>query len=85
MFQIFDGAQVTLTGILRGIGISRITSITTFIGYWVIGIPCGYFFAHYLNLRVRGFWGGQALALTIVAIILFIKLKLEFRKHERIS
>lgn len=69
-FQIFDGAQVTLAGILRGLSLTRISSIGIFIGYWIIGIPLGYFLGFHRGLEAQGFWMGLALSLALVAIML---------------
>ncbi len=69
-FQIFDGAQVTLAGILRGLSLTRISSLGIFIGYWIIGIPLGYFLGFHRGLEAQGFWMGLALSLALVAIML---------------
>lgn len=70
LFQIFDGLQVTLSGILRGLDKTRITSVMVFIGYWVFGIPFGLYFAYKMNMEVFGLWIGLALSLATVAILL---------------
>lgn len=69
-FQIFDGAQVTLAGILRGLSLTKISSFGIFIGYWVIGIPLGYFLGFHRGLEAQGFWMGLALSLALVALML---------------
>jgi len=42
-FQLFDGTQVVGLGVLRGIGDVNVPTIITFLSYWVIGIPLGYY------------------------------------------
>jgi MATE family multidrug resistance protein len=80
-FQLFDGAQVTLSGILRGLSVTRPSSIAIFIGYWIIGLPLGYFLAFKLKMEAQGFWIGLAISLAVVALMLsFVTLK-EFRSH----
>ncbi len=74
-FQLFDGAQVTLGGILRGLNITRSSSVAVFIGYWLIGIPLGYYLGFHAGLEAQGFWIGLALALALVALMLGIILK----------
>ena len=69
-FQIFDGAQVTLAGILRGLSLTRASSLGIFIGYWIIGIPLGYFLGFHRGLEAQGFWMGLALSLALVAVML---------------
>lgn len=78
-FQLFDGAQVTIAGILRGLSITRASSVSIFIGYWVIGIPLGYYLGFHVGLEAQGFWIGLAISLATVALmlgtILYKKLK----------
>jgi MATE family multidrug resistance protein len=78
-FQLFDGAQVTITGILRGLSITRAASICIFIGYWIIGLPLGYYLGFEGGLEAQGFWIGLATSLAVVsmmiATILYRRLK----------
>jgi multidrug resistance protein, MATE family len=69
-FQLFDGAQVTIAGILRGLSITRAASLSIFFGYWVIGIPLGYYLGFYSGLEAQGFWIGLATSLAVVAVML---------------
>lgn len=79
LFQIFDGAQVTLSGVLRGLGHTRPIMITMILAYWLIGIPVGIYLAFCQNLQIYGLWIGLAIALFsctfIFAAILAGKLK----------
>ena len=79
-FQLFDGAQVTLSGILRGLSVTRPSSIAIFIGYWIIGIPLGYFLSFPLKMEAQGFWIGLAISLAVVAIMLGLVLKNQMRE-----
>ena len=72
IFQIFDGAQVTLGSILRAIGIARPVTIITFIGYWVIGIPLGWWLGNRMGYQGQGFWIGLATSLGLVSLALYI-------------
>ncbi len=69
-FQLFDGAQVTISGILRGLSITRAASISIFVGYWIIGIPLGYYLGFYAGFEAQGFWIGLATSLAVVALML---------------
>lgn len=75
LFQFFDGLQVTLTGILRGMEQTKLSSIVVFIGYWVLGIPFGLLLAYQYELKVFGLWIGLAVSLALVAIILSFSFK----------
>ena len=74
-FQLFDGAQVTIAGILRGLSITRASSIAIFTGYWLIGIPFGYYLGFFAGLEAQGFWIGLATSLAVVAVMLGLILR----------
>jgi MATE family multidrug resistance protein len=84
-FQLFDGAQVTLGGILRGLSITRPSSISIFVGYWLIGIPLGYYLGFHTDLQAQGFWIGLAISLAFVAVALSIVLRRQFKWMEQES
>jgi len=83
-FQLFDGAQITIAGILRGLSITRAPSQAIFFGYWIIGIPLGYYLGFHGGFEAQGFWIGLAVSLAIVAVILgiILKKKLETLKQD---
>ena len=70
LFQISDGAQAAGLGILRGITDVRLPMIFTFIAYWVIALPIGYFLGFTLKMEVVGIWIGLSAGLTAAAIML---------------
>jgi MATE family multidrug resistance protein len=78
-FQLFDGAQVTISGILRGLSITRAASVSIFIGYWLVGLPLGYYLGFYSGLEAQGFWIGLAISLAVVAVMLGVILRKNFR------
>lgn len=73
-FQIFDGAQVTISGVLRGLLNTKASSYAVFFGYWVVGIPLGYYLGFHTNLEAQGFWIGLAVSLAVVACMLGVVL-----------
>jgi len=72
-FQLFDGTQVVGLGVLRGIGDVNIPTVITFIAYWIIGIPLGYFLGIHLNMGVNGIWYGLTTGLLTASILLFFR------------
>jgi len=79
-FQLFDGLQVTLSGILRGLSVTRPSSIAIFIGYWIIGIPLGYYLGFHGGMEAQGFWIGLAISLAVVAMMLSVVLKKQMKE-----
>lgn len=82
IFQLFDGTQVVGLGILRGMGDVNIPTVITFLAYWVVGLPLGYFWGIHLKLGITGVWYGLVLGLMVSAILLFIRFKI-ISKHHR--
>ena len=71
VFQIFDGLQVSLAGIFKGIKKTKIVLIANFLGYWLISIPLGYTLAFHFKLNLMGFWFGLLTAAIILCSIMF--------------
>ena len=70
LFQLADGAQVVLSGMLRGLKDTRGPMIRAAIGYWGIGAPLGLALAFPLGLGGVGLWSGLAFGLGTVALML---------------
>lgn len=70
LFQLSDGIQVTALGMLRGLQDVKIPSIITFIAYWLITIPLGYFLCVTMEMGALGMWIALGLGLTISAFML---------------
>lgn len=82
IFQLFDGAQVIGLGILRGMGDVNIPTAVTFLAYWVVGLPLGYFWGIHLGWGPTGVWYGLVLGLMVSAVLLFFRFK-NISKHYR--
>ncbi len=70
LFQMPDGLQVTLWGILRGIGVTKVPMFLSLIGNWCIGLPIGCYLAYQKAMEAEGLWAGLAIGLTFMAISL---------------
>jgi MATE family multidrug resistance protein len=71
-FQLFDGTQAVATGILRGLGETRIPMVMNVIGHWVLGLPVGYALCFSYGWGVSGLWIGLSIGLIFVSIVLTI-------------
>ena len=73
--------QVVALGILRGIQDVKIPSLITFVAYWIITIPLGYYLTVTQEMGAWGMWIALGLGLTISAVFLVTRfLKLSQRK-----
>ena len=59
LYQIFDGAQVAFSGILKGLKMTKLVSASIFCAYWVMGLPLGFLFAFHYHMDLLGFWIAQ--------------------------
>ena len=67
-FQVFDGLQVALTSMLRGVHDARVPLILALLGYWGIGAPLGFALAFLTPLKGLGIWIGLAVGLASVSL-----------------
>lgn len=79
-FQIFDGLQVALAGIFKGIKNTKIVMFSNIIGYWVIAFPLGCVLAFHYNMKLLGFWISLAVSSVVLCSIMGFNLKRKFRK-----
>jgi MATE family multidrug resistance protein len=69
LFQISDGCQAAVAGILRGMGRQRVVAALNFVGFWLIGISCGAGLAFGTAVGVAGLWWGLLIGLTCTAAL----------------
>lgn len=70
VFQVFDGLQVALSGIFKGLKNTKVVLFANFLAYWLVSIPLGYYLAFKAKLMLTGFWYGLALAAIFLCIIM---------------
>ncbi|MFE2744735.1 MATE family efflux transporter [Streptomyces scopuliridis] len=68
--QFFDCAQNIGVGLLRGLDDTRSGFRITLIGYWAVGLPASWLFAHPLGLDTLGIWLGLLTGLATTAVLL---------------
>lgn len=73
LFQIFDGAQVIGSGMLRGLHDTRVPMIFAAIGYWGIGLSLAVILGFATDLAGIGIWIGLAAGLASVATLMTVR------------
>ena len=82
-FQIFDGLQVSLSGIFKGLKNTKIVMISNIISYWIIAFPLGCILGLYFKFNLFGFWISLALSSIILCTIMFIIMTKKFNRLKK--
>jgi MATE family multidrug resistance protein len=67
--QVSDGVQAVAAGALRGLGDTHWPFVFSLVGFNLVGLGSGAFFAFSLGLGAQGLWIGLALGLTVSAAV----------------
>jgi MATE family multidrug resistance protein len=87
LYQVSDAIQVISAGALRGIGDTASVMGITFVAYWLIGLPVGYFLCYgngatdSVWLGISGFWLSFVIGLSLAAIGLVWRIRYRFFNH----
>jgi len=77
VFQLFDSAQATTIGALRGYKDTRVPMAITLLGYWFVGLPVALTLGYgWIGppMGAYGFWAGLTVALMFVAVCVLSRL-----------
>ncbi|MDF1798468.1 MAG: MATE family efflux transporter [Planctomycetota bacterium] len=73
LFQVFDGSQCVCSGILRGMGRTRIPALAHAIGFYVLGLPLAWWLLHHpagTPGQLTDIWWGLCTGLFVVSVLL---------------
>ncbi|NRA41346.1 MAG: MATE family efflux transporter [Pseudomonadales bacterium] len=91
IYQIPDAIQVCCNGILRAFEIVKRPVVFSFVAYWLIAVPCGYWLSfHGLGsllepLGTQGFWYALVLGLSLNAMALLLLLASSLKRYSAAS
>lgn len=80
VFQVFDGIQAVGSGILRGIGDTRVALLVYLAGFWCVGVPVSAWLAFGAGYRATGLWWGFVAGLGAVAIFLLLRVRVRLAR-----
>ena len=67
LFQLADAMQLASISMLRSLNDVFKPSLISFISFWLIGLPIGYWLAVHQGWNAKGIWVGYLVALIIQA------------------
>lgn len=79
-YQLFDGWQVNVAGILRGLQDTTVPMWITLFCYWLVALPLGTYLVRYTDIGAQGFWMALVMGLLLSAILLTFRLRQQQRK-----
>ena len=74
IFQLADALQAVMVLSLRGCNDVKFPTLVTFIFYYVISLPLGYFLGFHTELKYIGLWIGITTGLVGVAVVLGVRM-----------
>lgn len=79
-YQLFDGWQVNIAGILRGMQDTTVPMWVTLFCYWVVALPLGIYLVRYTDIGAQGFWMALITGLVLASILLSLRLRYQQRR-----
>jgi MATE family multidrug resistance protein len=83
VFQVFDGAQAVGAGVLRGAGDTTVPFWLMLAAYWLLGVPVSVLLGFRTRLGAVGLWWGFVASLSVVAVVLFARIVVVFKRELR--
>ena len=79
-YQLFDGWQVNVAGILRGMQDTTIPMWVTLFCYWLVALPLGIYLVRFTDVGAQGFWMALITGLFLSSILLTLRLRYQQRR-----
>lgn len=70
IFQLPDGIQICMAGILRGYKDTFVPMLVNILSYWIVGLSLGYWLTFGAGLGPAGMWWGMIAGLSVGAVLL---------------
>lgn len=80
IYQVFDGIQGVISGVLRGAGDVRVPAMLAMASFWGVGVPCAWWFGIHTGGGPAGVWTGLVAALVCAALALLARLVIVGRR-----
>lgn len=80
VFQIFDGLQVVLLSILRGLSDVRTAMVYALIAYIFVNIPISYLLAFTFEMGPIGIWIGFVFGIGLASVLFYTRIRKIFKR-----
>ncbi len=82
LFQLFDGLQVVMLSILRGLGDVTHAMWCAFIAYLLVNLPISYLLSFTFGLGTIGLWFGFIVGLGVAGVLFYARIRVLYRSFE---
>lgn len=79
IYQFGDGLQINFANALRGIQVVKPLMVISFISYFIISLPVGYFCGFVLDWGLVGVWMAFPFGLTTTGVLLWTRFRKEMK------
>jgi len=79
-YQLSDGWQVNVAGILRGMQDTTIPMWVTLFCYWLVALPLGVYLVRFTDVGAQGFWMALITGLFLSSILLTLRLRYQQKR-----
>ena len=79
-YQIFDGLQVVMGGVLKGFKMTKFVSGAVLAGYWFVGMPVAVILVWKMGLSLQGYWIALAVSLCVMGVVQALMAKCKFNQ-----
>lgn len=81
IYQFGDGLQINFANALRGIQDVKLMMLISFVSYFIISLPVGYFCGFVLDWGLVGVWMAFPFGLTSTGVMLYLRFRYQSRKQ----
>lgn len=83
-YQIFDGLQVVMGGVLKGFKMTKFVSGAVLAGYWLVGMPIAVICVGMFNMSLKGYWIALAVSLCVMGVVQASMARYKFNEIRKI-
>lgn len=81
-YQVFDGVQVIMGGVLKGFQMTKTVSTTVLLCYWALGMPVAFVLVGKYSMSLKGYWIALAVSLFAMSIFMSIFSVIKYKKFK---